>query len=515
MDVEAAVLELKANAYVLLAVNTAEPSLSCHNFSFRKEPMGAPAGQEIIRGETQKVEIFPHKEEAVPQGVAKKNQKSRANCEGSNGTGESQDVSDMAPSSAASLSPSIGKLKVKTFSKMNEKNSLTNSGGDDSSGISDHDADGGGSPAGGAKRRAVEGGSGFAGAHMTRHGSGASGSAAISPSVRITPVTTVRTNAAGAGAAAAAAGWPPPRVPRPVLRPALPGPVSCSIHCPRVGGFPSLSCLSCHSIFHPTCVGLPEGTDYEATYDFYCAGCQPPPGKENANPFSHMPPAAPGSSTPSSLMGVRKNEDLFSNRRSSGRAATGRNKFSPASSLPKGLSITPKNPSLYGGMVNGAPSRGTATPPTSRSSGARTSVVTTDPHGPPAPVETQAMVNIGGVKYLVVPLPDKKTAGGTSAKASKQQVESDSRLRVLLRPAASGDTMPSFEVEETTNGKLLLVPTDGRTFGGNPFRKPKESSVRATFSLVFFQRTSKLLFLDFKRSAATIFGGHNVALVVP
>ena len=54
-----------------------------------------------------------------------------------------------------------------------------------------------------------------------------------------------------------------------------------------VSGFPSLSCTACQSMFHPICVGLVDGVDY-SVYDFYCAMCHPPPGKENANPFVHM-----------------------------------------------------------------------------------------------------------------------------------------------------------------------------------------------------------------------------------
>ena len=38
-------------------------------------------------------------------------------------------------------------------------------------------------------------------------------------------------------------------------------------------------------MFHPVCVGLMEGPDYNG-FDFYCADCAPPPGKENVQ----MPP---------------------------------------------------------------------------------------------------------------------------------------------------------------------------------------------------------------------------------
>jgi hypothetical protein len=118
--------------------------------------------------------------------------------------------------------------------------------------------------------------------------------------------TTTTTPAAGAAAAGErdtsfeSAHLPPPppsssgasssfRSSFPILRPSFSAPgVSCSIHCPGVSGFPSLSCTSCHSLFHPACVGLHDGIDYSEKYNFYCAGCHPPPGKENANPFSPL-----------------------------------------------------------------------------------------------------------------------------------------------------------------------------------------------------------------------------------
>ena len=46
-----------------------------------------------------------------------------------------------------------------------------------------------------------------------------------------------------------------------------------------------LSCHSCHKLFHPVCVGLMEGPDYDG-FDFYCADCPPPLGKETVE----MPP---------------------------------------------------------------------------------------------------------------------------------------------------------------------------------------------------------------------------------
>ena len=48
-----------------------------------------------------------------------------------------------------------------------------------------------------------------------------------------------------------------PRAPAPantarkIIRPGVKTSVFCSIHCPGVTGFPSLSCTSCHCLFHP------------------------------------------------------------------------------------------------------------------------------------------------------------------------------------------------------------------------------------------------------------------------
>ena len=68
-----------------------------------------------------------------------------------------------------------------------------------------------------------------------------------------------------------------------ILRPPRMSPVTCSIHCPLSSNFPELSCVSCHSLFHPKCVGLADGMNY-FSFDFYCFACTPPAGKENNEP---------------------------------------------------------------------------------------------------------------------------------------------------------------------------------------------------------------------------------------
>merc|ERR1712012_489264 len=53
--------------------------------------------------------------------------------------------------------------------------------------------------------------------------------------------------------------------------------VFCSIHCPGVTGFPSLSCTSCHCLFHPKCVGVSTQVANNPNSESYCNDCQPPP----------------------------------------------------------------------------------------------------------------------------------------------------------------------------------------------------------------------------------------------
>ena len=60
-----------------------------------------------------------------------------------------------------------------------------------------------------------------------------------------------------------------------IIRPSKPTLLPCSIHCPGVTGFPSLSCTSCHCLFHPKCVGLPPSLSSSCQHEFFCNDCQP------------------------------------------------------------------------------------------------------------------------------------------------------------------------------------------------------------------------------------------------
>jgi hypothetical protein len=81
-------------------------------------------------------------------------------------------------------------------------------------------------------------------------------------------------------------------------------------------------------------------------------------------------------------------------------------------------------------------------------------------------LETQAVISIAGIDYVVWPHDD-----ATSPKKARTDDDWDeTRLPLLLRPAAGDQTgLPSFEVEETHDGKLLLLPVGGQALS-NPFK---------------------------------------------
>ena len=146
---------------------------------------------------------------------------------------------------------------------------------------------------------------------------------------------------------------------RPFLRPPIATHVTCSIHCPNASGYPQLNCVSCQSLYHPACVGLGPNVDYMA-YDFYCSTCPPPSGKEN-KPFT-----------------------LGNSSTTITAAAHGPLVSSKAKTKPS-VTLTPT---------------GNTGPVTKkRSTGSKGAM-------PLRPIEAQSVVNIAGMKYLVVPHPD-------------------------------------------------------------------------------------------------------------
>lgn len=136
-----------------------------------------------------------------------------------------------------------------------------------------------------------------------------------------------------------------------ILRPGHNNIVSCSIHCPGVTAFPSLSCTSCQSLFHPECVGLIQGIDYSQQFDFYCISCQPPAGKENSKPFSHMPTMTGLTSSKKQLLSKGKASSRRGSQDGSGRRkGSNQQRFqhllqNKQHNLPRSLSITPTSKS--------------------------------------------------------------------------------------------------------------------------------------------------------------------------
>ena len=291
-------------------------------------------------------------------------------------------------------------------------------------------------------------------------------------------------------------------------------------------------------MFHPVCVGLMEGPDYNG-FDFYCADCPPPPGKENVqmpppltrkkplveepkldtstlkNKLSNSKSISSATITPANSMESSKDfpatkyaEPQISITPSNGsknstkwpqpQQASSQSALSKSKSLKRPISSVDVSPatidSKYGGgksKTNPLLSGTTTLTPVSK---AQHRGVVEEPAvsankkvGPLRPVEAQTVVNIGGIKYLVVPHPtapeaknDTKQNEASAKKKSKSSIprmndhqeglgssNDITRLPFLLRPAVenveNGDSktsvaVPSFEIEETKDGKLILIP---------------------------------------------------------
>lgn len=217
---------------------------------------------------------------------------------------------------------------------------------------------------------------------------------------------------------------------RSVLRPndMTPG-VRCSIHCGSASGPPALSCFSCQSLFHPVCVGLMEGPDYNG-FDFYCADCSPPPGKENVQMPPPLLPPLQHAPRHNAFNGDDAGNDLG-------------NPKSPQAAL-----VQSRRPNPAPRLQHTEQQQ--------------------QQHQPLKPIEVQAFINVAGKKYLVVPMDARaEDRHQFRIKGGEQQPGPPplKRLPLMLRPSGEeGSSLPSFEVEETADGKLLLIPTtvDGK-----------------------------------------------------
>ena len=236
----------------------------------------------------------------------------------------------------------------------------------------------------------------------------------------------------------------PTNIVRPTKKTMLP----CSIHCPGVNGFPSLSCTSCHCLFHPKCVGLPPTfTEANANFDFYCNDCQPKipePPKVPRLPFS-----APANSQPRMPVPARP---------------------APRPSVVPTKQTTTSQPSpsqLFQRKLQGQ------YPAKKKQKGPP----------PPRPIESQTMVSIGGKKFLVIPRASIELDSPPPSPPRTQDAKSDSKvgskkLPVLLEQAdkpGPGASVPRFEVEQSPDGSLVLKPVGnvdpGQVFGGAHLKK--------------------------------------------
>ena len=290
-------------------------------------------------------------------------------------------------------------------------------------------------------------------------------------------------------------------------------------------------------MFHPVCVGLMEGPDYNG-FDFYCADCSPPPGKENVqmppplsrkkqlaeepsldnttltNKFSTGKGASSATITPATapdasndFIGAKYGDPQISitptngakgtNRWTQNQPASSKASLSKSKSLKRPISSVDVSPvttnSNYGSGKSkpGSVMSGTTTlTPVSRSQNISTldepAVSGTKKVGPLRPIEAQTVINIGGIKYLVVPHPpssEPKTENQQHGPSAKKKIKpslprindqdklsssrNTTRLPFLLRPAAekkvseNGNSIPpTFEIEETKEGQLILIPTN-------------------------------------------------------
>ena len=278
-----------------------------------------------------------------------------------------------------------------------------------------------------------------------------------------------------------------------------------------------------------------EGPDYNG-FDFYCADCPPPPGKENvqmpppltrkkprqeqtdfnntglANKLSASKGLSSATITPANMVdpSIDIQAGKFSEPQISITPTNGtknlasrwpQNKqkssqptHSKSKSLKRPISSVDVSPVVSATNYKNAKHKpnnplmsGTTTlTPVSRSqSGANNIEENAIPGnkkvGPLRPIEAQTVINIGGIKYLVVPHPP-SSESKTDTSSGKKKVKSSpsdandqekhgsakniNKLPFLLRPAAGNKALengnskspPAFEIEETKDGKLILLP---------------------------------------------------------
>ena len=84
-------------------------------------------------------------------------------------------------------------------------------------------------------------------------------------------------------------------------------------------------------------------------------------------------------------------------------------------------------------------------------------------------------------------------------KSKKKDPNSSSKLPILLKPTVAGDDLPSFEVEESPDGKLMLLPIG-----------PKASNAKGLFT----KKKNDTVPLDFAQVQSTVSSGYFAILHV-
>jgi len=426
-------------------------TLTLHNFSFRNDPLNATKGQEVIRAIDEVVDIFPSPAKLfLEPKVAPSPKPSPKPSPVTVSKAPIASAPSQTPVPSTSLTPALpsGLLKVKMFGKMKERNTFDTQPAtiekSDSLMEIDDDEDFDLETPHTSKTQSL-GNSGVTITPISHLNKGKqrketslgigvnihmpSSSLELNKKVKIIPT--------------------PNSKKKPILRPPISTHITCSIHCPNASGCPQLNCVSCQSLYHPSCVGLGPGSDYLAC-DFYCASCQPPSGKEN-KPFT----LGNSSTTITSALGSS--------------AATTKAKSVPSVTLtPTGNTGGKKRQSLAEGPGKSAM--------------------------PLRPIESQSVVNIAGMKYLVVPHPDPG-----AIKSKKKDSNSASKLPILLKPTVTGEDLPSFEVEESSDGKLMLLPIG-----------PKASNAKS----ILTKKKNVAVPLDFAQVQSTVSAGYFAILHV-
>ena len=243
---------------------------------------------------------------------------------------------------------------------------------------------------------------------------------------------------------------------RPTLRPKRPGHVACSIHCAGVSGFPTLSCAQCHSLFHPICVGLMDGMTY-SMYDFYCNDC--------GGGLSDKPTKEKENSVPTTTKKVDEKKPTLNISRSTSGSNNGTGNSSVSGN-------TAANRGHGPGYSQGVSSQSQG------GSGQR------KPQ-PLRPIESQSVINIAGNKYLVVPVPpnNQQQQNNKNKATTTTTTTQKNNLPLLLKPAENG-SLPSFQVEETSDGKLMLLPTTNHKSGLDKILKRKKEEAISEKCLV-------------------------------